>query len=426
MDAFIFYSAISLVAYVLLHSLYEFVRLIQPRLKIRSPAGYLEGLAAQGNRLFANPYTQVTLFFTANRLIILLIATSAYSLLEGVPLDVWGTFDDIWYKWDTRHYLYIAEHGYPASGEYATIIVYYPLFPLLIKFVHFFIGDYFLAAVAVSTLCLWLSCLVFFKLCVYEFGSQDIGRGAVKYLLLFPLSYFGSMAYTESTFLLFSLCSFYFIRRGFWFWAGFFGLCAALTRNQGVILLAPMVYEIIRQSLESSRNGEKWSTSQFVKSGLSSLLIPLGFVFYLGVNWYVSGDWFSFLTHQRENWAQQFMFFAENLVNIFGRLQESDMNIVIGTWLPSILMFVFALLLITLSTVVLPNGYVIYSVAFLVISYSPSWLLSGARYMFVLFPLYMVLAKISVTRPTFSKSMDFALSCSLVLSLFAFIRFGVY
>lgn len=373
-----------------------------------------------------HPVSHISSIFIANRLIIAVIAALAFSFLEEKPIALMEHFQTIWMKWDSRHYLHIAEFGYPTSGDYRVIIAFYPMYPMLIRITAMVVNDYFLSSLIVSSVCLWLSCIMLYRLMQFEFGNDESSKSSVKYLLLFPLSYFGSMAYTESTFLLFTLCSFYYMRRGFWFWAGMFGLLAALTRNQGILLFGPMVYEIIRQSLDQIRKGQPITQQALISRMSFTLLIPLGTFLYLATNKYLLGDWFAFLDYQKQNWGQEFIFFADNIVNIANRIDDGNWYMAIGTWLPSITIFIFCLIIITISTSVLPNAYTIYSLAFLIISYSPSWLLSGARYMFVLFPIYMVLAKLLHGRKAISHHIDMALTCFLVVILFAFIKHNVF
>ncbi|PCK08813.1 MAG: hypothetical protein COA42_07365 [Alteromonadaceae bacterium] len=437
MDTLLKYTSYVLVTFIFFRILYSFICILSPKIQENtlswnlplnnvSPPALFHYLNNQFTRFRNHPFVYISSVFIANRIIIAIIATLAFSFLEGKPISVLDNFDAIWLKWDSRHYLHIAEFGYPTSGDQRAIIAFYPMYPALIRLAATIVNDYFLAAIIVSSVCLWMSCIMLYRLMNFEFGNDESSKNSVKYLLLFPLSYFGSMAYAESTFLLFSICSFYYMRRGMWFWAGMFGLFAALTRTQGILLFGPMVYELIRQNLEQLRKGQAISKTMLISRACTALLIPLGIGLYLGVNKYVHDDWFAFLFFQKQNWGQEFMLFSDNIVNIANRIDDGNWPMAIGTWLPSITVFIFCLVIITISTSILPNAYTIYSLAFLIISYSPSWLLSGARYMFVLFPIYMVLAKVLHKRKAISHHIDMALTCFLVLILFAFIKYNVY
>ena len=373
-----------------------------------------------------NIYIQVITQVLVNRLVLIVFVSLVYSFLESKPLLLWQHFDDIWFKWDTRHFLNIAENGYPTEGEEKFILVYYPLYPFLVRAANTLVNNYFASGILVSWLSLIIACIALYKLSLLEFKNEAIGKSSVKYLLLFPLSLFASMAYTESTFLMFSVLSFYFIRKRCFLWAGLFGAAAALTRNQGILLIAPLIYEMVRVWIVSTRAGWHYRWIHLGKFILAPLLIFSGFFAYLLLNYQVSGDWFRFIEYQKINWHQEIMFFADNIENIYARIGDGSSKISLGTWLPALVIFIFCLVLITFMTQALPTAYVIYSALFLVISYSPSWLISGARYMFVLFPIYMVLAKILHTRQLLSHYLDTTLILFSALICIAFLQFNVY
>jgi len=46
---------------------------------------------------------------------------------------------------DAPHYLHLAEHGYVSTGDKANLIVFYPLYPLLVKLFNIFCNDYFIS-----------------------------------------------------------------------------------------------------------------------------------------------------------------------------------------------------------------------------------------------------------------------------------------
>ena len=69
----------------------------------------------------------------------------------------------------------------------------------------------------------------------------------VLLLLLFPTSIFFNAVYTESLFLLLSVASVYFIRKGRYREAGILGFLAALTRVTGVLLFVLAAVEFFSQ-----------------------------------------------------------------------------------------------------------------------------------------------------------------------------------
>ncbi len=429
MEYFLKYSSIFLIGFLLVKTACDaFVVCFPGRIRLPSFVFFprLDFSFRPWMTLIHHPYIHVTTMVLVNRAILIVFASLVYSFLEGRPIDVIGNFDEVWYKWDTRHFLYIAEHGYPKFGELKTILVYYPMYPFIVRGANVLFDNYFISAVSVSFVFLIVACIYLYKLALLEFDDRVIAKDSVKYLLLFPLSLFASMAYTESTFIAFSIACFYYIRRQLWFVAGVLGMFAAITRNQGILLFAPFVYEAVRVTIEQKRMGCELQISGCVARFSSPLLILCGFGAYLAVNKGVSGDWFQFLEYQKVNWGQEVMFFADNIANIYNRAGNGSSMMAMGTWIPSVSVFVFCLGMMLCMTRVMPTAYVIYSVLFFIVSYSPSWLISGARYMFALFPVYMVLARLISGRRQIAQYVDTIFLFYTMIICMAFIRHNVY
>lgn len=441
----IYIAATVVVIVIVFKLLYDFIKVISPQFSVLSIPD-LGGVQAKSKCLqesvksfrFVSCVTQCVsiisqsnIFRTVdlvvwNRLCIIIFASLCYSLLEKLPIELIEHFHSIWMRWDSQHYLKIAEHGYPLEGGDKVLLVFYPLYPMLIRGLNWLVGSYFTSAVIISLVSLLGSCIVLNKLVKLEYSDDAIAHSSVKFLLLYPLSFFLSIAYTESLFLFLTVTSFYFIRRRFWFWAGIFGYAAALTRNQGVLLFAPMVYEIFRTSLEHKRGTGKFNWSAISFALFCALLIPMGTLSYIWMNYHLSGDWFKFLTYQREHWGQRAIYFGENISNIYDRVLTADKTQILGIWLPGFTAFVFCLFIVFIGAWLLPAAYTIYALACLIISYSPSWLLSGPRYLGVIFPIFIALALLLKDRPMLRGKVEYAFILMSCFMIVAFLRNTVY
>ncbi|MBI3287148.1 MAG: glycosyltransferase family 39 protein [Chloroflexi bacterium] len=183
--------------------------------------------------------------------------------LAGLVLGPWQRFDGLWY-------LKIAQWGYSTSED----IHFPPLYPLLIRIVGSLLADqYFLAAILLSNLFYVLALLHLYRLASREVGPA-VGRRALLYLSIFPTAFFFLAPYSEPLFLLFAVASFDHLRRGSWFWAGFWGFLATLTRLQGWVLIFPLLYEFLQQ-----QRGRVLRKGDLLSLGL----IPAAIVFYLGL-----------------------------------------------------------------------------------------------------------------------------------------------
>lgn len=152
------------------------------------------------------------------------------------------TLFSYWYQWDTVHYTTIAASGYPNANETA----FFPLYPLLIRAVMLVVRHALPSALLVSDAAGLGLLIVFYRLVEMDFGSERAWR-SVLYLAVFPTAFFFAAAYTESLFLFLVLFSFYFMRRGHWWFAGLAAFFAGLTRATAVALFIPFCFEYLRQ-----------------------------------------------------------------------------------------------------------------------------------------------------------------------------------
>ncbi|WP_010681304.1 glycosyltransferase family 39 protein [Acetivibrio cellulolyticus] len=300
-------------------------------------------------------------------------------------------FDSLWNKWDSLHYLNIAQNGYNSTGENARLIVFYPLYPLLVSILSKIVKNSLLASVIVSDLSLGVGCYYLYKLVQIDFDNSTAMR-SIKYLLIYPMSVFFGIAYTESIFIALSIMTLYYLRKEKWFAAGLCGFFAALTKNQGIILFAPAVLEyIISNRVYQKLRDRKFMNilKDFISKGIYVFLIPLGFFVYLSINKVIYGSWNKFLVYQKEGWENEF----GNMFNNLKRIAESAINpediFRVTYWIPCIISFLLVVFLIFYSIGRMRLSYSVYMLLFMIVSFSPSWLLSGSRYISSLVPIYI-------------------------------------
>jgi len=168
-----------------------------------------------------------------------------YHGIQPVPPGIADYLLGVWQRGDSIWYTRIAMQGY-AQGDGST--VFFPLYPLLTRIVGKVLwGNYLLGGIIVSNAAYFLALIALCKLSQLEFDSQVAAR-AVIYLSVFPTAFFFLGAYTESLFLLFAVAAFYYARKGNWLAASIMGLLAALTKQLGLLLLLPLLYEYLAQS----------------------------------------------------------------------------------------------------------------------------------------------------------------------------------
>jgi len=150
-----------------------------------------------------------------------------------------GLYDALinpWQRWDSWHYEGIASQGY-AHGSLE--VAFFPLYPGLIRAATLFTGgSVAVAALLVSSLAAIAGLVLIRRLVAADLGDPVAAR-TVVYVALGPMAMFLVAPYTEAVFLALSASVFLALRSGRLIVAGGLIALAALTRPQGILLLAP-------------------------------------------------------------------------------------------------------------------------------------------------------------------------------------------
>lgn len=372
-------------------------------------------------------WRRVLVYFAVTRVFIFM-STFFYSMItKKSHLPLIDTLIDQWKIYDSHFYLGIAEQGYyTTEGFDRLFLCFYPLYPALIHLFHYVIPGYFLSGVFASNLFLLIGVYYLIRLVEWEYKDAEPGLLTAKFVLIMPFSFFFSITYTESVFFAMCVLCFYALRKKRWLLAGLFGMFAALTRNQGVLLLVPIFLELLyEQNLVRHFKSKNYrSFCRGLGQSLGALVLPpLGIGIYLLINKVVSGNWLQFLVYQREHWKQKFGFFADLLASHAGRLFRSDtVHYAFSIWLPGIVLFLLTLILLIVFARKLRLSYAAFALLYIVISFSPTGLLSGPRYASGLFVLYLLIALAARKIPQDSRwVLDFVFSFLLCFYAILFI-----
>ena len=210
-----------------------------------APAGSKHDLAKAARAKWFNAFKNVLPIYISIHLAFFVITCLAALFIipdfswKALPID---TLWQSWYRWDSVHFSYLATHGY--TDWWRT--PFFPLFPLLERYLAVVTGDPFIAGLIISNVAGLGMLVVLYRLVEEDFDSERAYRTAL-YLSVFPSAFFFAAAYTESLFLLLALLGFYYMRQGNWWLAGACGFFATLTRSTGLLLLVPFCYEYLRQ-----------------------------------------------------------------------------------------------------------------------------------------------------------------------------------
>jgi hypothetical protein len=144
-------------------------------------------------------------------------------------------------QWDGLWYRLIALEGYAGSTETARA-AFWPFFPWTMRGGSLLTGwtvdtvGYLVANVAFLG-----ALLVLYRLISLDYGSEEPARRTLWALALFPTALFFSAVYTESLFLVLAAGALLLWRRDMLWLAGLVSVGAALTRSAGVFLILPFL-----------------------------------------------------------------------------------------------------------------------------------------------------------------------------------------
>ena len=286
---------------------------------------------------------------------------------------------------DIPHYMDIAREGYVSTGEHAMWIVFLPLYPYTLGALGAITGEYFWTGSLLSMAYLVVAGFYLFKLVRADFGERQAKR-TLKYLMLFPTIFFAMLPMSEGLFLMLSAMFLYYLRQGKMLLAGILGALAAFTRSVGVVLVLPLIMEAYQRTFQEGF--QKKLFGRWVKKSLPALIIPLGTIAYLLINYIVFGDFFKFQYYQQLNWSQGLTFFWNTLNLLMDNLQTYDLLHSIALWL-SQLVFIFWGMVMLILSARWRAMYSFFSFPVLVYSISATWLLSAPRYLMAMLPCIM-------------------------------------
>ena len=283
------------------------------------------------------------------------------------------------YSIDANHYMRIARYGYSAANtafdEQELMIVFFPLYPLLLRLVNP-LGTF-----------PWHLCGILLQLVLFPAGAgayyrlafrllgPDRARWALAFLLALPGSFFFFVPMSDSLFLLLVCGFFLLLLDDRALPAGVCGFLAAFCRSPGALLTGAAGALYLSALLcRKDRFRPRW---------LLPVLGPAaGIGAYLALNLAVYGDPFRFSFYQASHWSQRLGWFWNTIVyhgqSFLGWLADSP-----GTafWLS---LWAVGTLVIGLAAFVpgrpLPAWMQLYGLAYYAFTNGVTWLLSAPRY----------------------------------------------
>ena len=172
------------------------------------------------------------------RIALYLISVCIMAIMGDYPEGIsFSDFLEAWKRWDSAHYLNIAENGYKGAienGEHI-FLVFYPLYPWLIRTLSIVVKDLRLCGILISVMSYGIGSVFLYKIAKNEF-EEKAAENALILISVFPFAFFFGSIATESLFLAIVSMFFYYLRKHDWVMVSFLGFLACLTKVQGLLL----------------------------------------------------------------------------------------------------------------------------------------------------------------------------------------------
>lgn len=289
-----------------------------------------------------------------------------------------------WDQWDARHYLYLATHGYAATGDGRNLIAFFPLYPALIGALAATGLPARVAALILSNIAGVIAAILLYEVARVDRDENTAFRAAA-FFTVFPTAYFLLVGYTEAVFCALAFGAVLAARHQRWMASGMLGGLAAAARLTGLALLVFLVIEMVAARRRLASLGQAVAPA---------VLVVLGFAVYLATNQLVLGSPLAFVGVQRQHWshtlAAPWVGFASAIRSITWRVPWEKVTVGGGEIVGGLAAYATA----ALSWLRLRPADAAYAtVLTAMVTFLPFWL-SIPRYLLSLYPLFLLAGRI--------------------------------
>lgn len=293
-------------------------------------------------------------------------------------------------SWDGMWYRRIAAHGYLFVPGHQSDPAFFPLYPLVLKFLDAIGIPTGAGGVIVSNL-VFLPALLAFCSLGEELFSANLARRATVLLAVFPTSYVCSMVYPESLVLLAFALSGTFALRGRWLACATAAGIAALARPEGVMLVLPIAASVIARRRKLRPGDQGRAVAAILAAPAAAISFPL----YLGWALHDPLAW----SKAQHAWGRSF-----RLDGIFHAIRGVGEAMGDSAWtLRDVGLCVATLaLLYAARSAGTPRGWILLGTLIVLLPLGSGSFSSDARFGFLALPAYWGLASLCGTRVRFA------------------------
>lgn len=316
-------------------------------------------------------------------------------------------------RWDSGHYADILSNGYKSPDSAA----FFPMYPFLGRFVNIFTHNPFVSLLIVSNISFLFAVIFIYKLVRDKYGEECAGRTAF-YISIFPTSFFFTCALSESIFLLMTVLAFYFAEKEEWGFSGLFGIFCGLTRSVGIFMIIPIGIIYLAK--------KRYDIRRIESDIIPVLLMPLGILILMAILMMSGRPPLDFIT-AGHIWDRFYAWPWWDIARSIGQVSATSFvgilkgQFMVKTFLSVSLVSLF--LVLSVCTLFEQGaGYGIYalmSLLFFLSNPSKQYALYGdLRYIIVIFPVFILLAKYGKNRYIDHLIVTFSLLMLGILAVF--------
>lgn len=338
-------------------------------------------------RLSASDRTVAAMVLIVKALV-LAFGLLSFEITNREPIGSFAHMLSVWNRWDGPQYLLIAQHGYGATGDERLALVFFPLYPWLIRATALVLRDPVVSAFVVSAIASIVAAVALARLFALDYPAR-LARSAVWFLFIFPTSYFLHADYSESLFLALVVSSFLAARRAHWMEAGGWGALAAMTRPNGILLLPALGVEALDQLRRTRRFEWRWLWVGAVMLGLGVHVL---------VNYRVTGDALAFFSIEHEHWAHRLVAPWRGIATNFDVMRTYNPHDAAMIGMQVLFYLAVGLAGTVAAAALLRPSYTVWMALNWLLFASQTWDISAPRYTLAMFPLFLLIAMLARRR----------------------------
>ncbi len=321
----------------------------------------------------------------------------------------------VWQRWDACWYTKIATFGYePAENS----VNFWPLFPLLTGLTgRLLLGAMALGGLVVAGVGYVVAMTGLRRLVALDFDDET-ALATVIAISIFPTAFFFFAPFTESLFLATAVWAILGARRRLWVLAAAAGLLAGLTRIQGVFLVLPLGWEALQWWRAGGWGGagRRWpARGTILRPAVATLAPLLGFAAFLAFSSVVAGKT---PLDTQELWGGESFHPPWDVIQASWQWALDHHDALQLLNLVTLLVFAFVTILGVRQVPVAYSLYAIPQIVLIGTRIQPTPLTSTARYLLVVFPVFVILALVPGRWLRFGWAVGSVMFLSLLLASF--------